>query len=77
MPCDRKDVAEREVHLPEGEWIGFWDGQEYAGGTDFTSEAPLGALPVYYRKGSEFTEVFKKAGEVAAKKANTGVFNWF
>ena len=76
-PVIEKDVNEREVHLPEGEWVGFWDGNEYEGGSDFTSEAPLGSLPVYYRKGSEFAEVFRKAGDAAAKRATTGVFNWF
>lgn len=68
-PVIEKDVDKREVHLPAGEWIGFWDGKEYAGGSDFTADAPLGALPVYYRKGSEFADVFRKAASARTKRA--------
>ncbi len=74
-PVIEKDVIEREVHLPEGEWIGFWDGKDYAGGTDFTAKAPLGSIPVYYRKDSEFAGVFKKAGDAASNRASSGVIS--
>ena len=64
-PVIEKNETQREVHLPDGEWIGFWDGKEYAGGSAFTADAPLGAPPVYYRKGSEYADVLRSAGDAA------------
>lgn len=73
-PVIEMGVDTREVHLPDGEWIGFWDGKEYDGGTDFTAKAPPGSIPVYYRKDSAFADVFRKAGNKAAEK---GAFSLF
>ncbi len=51
----------RTVWLPEGEWIHFWTGQEYSGEKEYSIPAPLGKLPVFYRKNSEFAELFSRA----------------
>lgn len=42
------EETEREVWLPEGQWIGFFDGKEYAGGLHTIATEKI---PVYYRKG--------------------------
>ena len=60
-PVIEKNVSERTVHLPEGEWTGFWDNRTYKGGSELRVRAPLGRIPVFYRSGSSFSEVFRKA----------------
>lgn len=58
-PVTSKKAVDRRVHLPQGEWINLWTGREYRGGKAYTFMAPLGRLPVFYRKGSEFKELFE------------------
>jgi alpha-D-xyloside xylohydrolase len=44
----------RMVHLPPGEWIGWWDGvvrDGGAAGAQVTVPAPLGTLPLFVRRG--------------------------
>jgi len=38
---------EREVYLPKGTWISFWNGREVKGPTRIVVEAPLGSLPLF------------------------------
>ena len=59
-PVIEKGKATRRVHLPEGRWIGLWNGAEHYGPVDLTVSAPLGRIPVFYRKGSAFAEVFEE-----------------
>lgn len=63
-PVIRRGAKKRRVALPEGRWIHFWTGKEYKGGRRCLVDAPLGHPPVFYRKGSAFTEVFRKAAEI-------------
>ncbi len=56
-PVYLADQDSRELYLPEGEWIHFWTGKEYGPGF-CTIPAPLGDTPVFYRKGSGYTELF-------------------
>ncbi|MBQ7637945.1 MAG: glycoside hydrolase [Clostridia bacterium] len=46
----RPEENEREVWLPEGEWVMLFDKKEYAGGTFNIS---TDKIPVFYRKGKE------------------------
>ena len=62
-PVIEKNVSERTVHLPEGDWTGFWDNKAYRGGSKIRMEAPLGKLPVFYRTDSRFKELFRKVSE--------------
>ena len=62
-PVIEKGKTWRRVHLPAGKWIGLWDGKTHYGPLSFTAQAPLGKIPVFYRAGSEFTEVFRAAAE--------------
>lgn len=61
-PVLREGKNERTVYLPKDNWICIWDEKEFGGGEHKIS-APLGTIPVFYRKGSEFTEIFKKLKE--------------
>ena len=45
----RPGETEREVWLPDGEWVGFFDGKPYSGGLH---RAATDKIPVYYKKGN-------------------------
>ena len=50
-PVVREGVTEREIPLPEGEWVDWWTGERIAGGTTATRSAPLDTIPVLLRAG--------------------------
>ncbi|MCK6587432.1 MAG: hypothetical protein L6Q76_07595 [Polyangiaceae bacterium] len=50
-PVVDRGSTKREVILPEGEWIDWWDGTIYEGGTTMTVDAPLGKLPLFIMEG--------------------------
>ncbi|KKI93548.1 alpha-xylosidase [Bacillus sp. SA1-12] len=56
-PIHQESQTEWDVYLPEDEWIHLWSGQEYKGGS-VTVQAPIGYPPVFYRKNSEWKELF-------------------
>ena len=62
-PVIKRHARNRQVFLPAGDWIGFWTGKPYAGNAAYTVPAPLGQTPVFYKKGSEFSELFRKAAD--------------
>lgn len=51
-PILYEGLRERQVYLPEGQWININDGTECAGGQSVTGAAPYEAIPVYVRAGS-------------------------
>lgn len=57
-PVWQADITEWEVYLPEGEWIHLWSGETYSGGAHKVA-APVGDIPVFYRKGSDWTPLFE------------------
>lgn len=61
-PVYLADQTEREVYLPEGEWVHLWTGKEYGKGT-VTVPAELGDTPVFYKKNSEFAGLFEEIGK--------------
>jgi len=63
VPVIGKKKKTRTVHLPEGDWQCFWCGKEYAGGKTYRVPAPLGKIPVFYRKGSSFAPLFREVGK--------------
>ena len=65
-PVYLADQTEREVYLPEGEWIHLWTEAEYGKGTH-TVEAQLGDTPVFYKKNSEFAPLFAEIGKKHGK----------
>ena len=62
-PVIRKGVRRRAVFLPEGEWVHFWSGKAYAGDKRHVISAPLGQIPVFYRKDSAYASLFRRAAE--------------
>lgn len=60
-PVHKKGVSEWQVYLPSREtWINVWTMQEIQGGQTITIEAPIGKPPVFFRKNSQWTELFKE-----------------
>jgi alpha-glucosidase (family GH31 glycosyl hydrolase) len=45
-------AREREVPLPEGEWIEAWSGAVVSGGRELVAPAPLELIPLWVRAGS-------------------------
>ena len=62
-PVIERRARKRQVHLPAGDWVHFWTGKPFAGGQSCLVDAPLGQLPVFYRKGSAYSELFRKAAD--------------
>jgi len=58
-PVYLADQTERQVYLPEGDWIHFWSGKAYKKG-DHRVEAPLGDTPVFYKKDSAWAGTFEE-----------------
>ena len=46
--------VERDVFLPDGEWIDLWSGKTYSGPTTVTVSHSLETSPIFVRKGSVF-----------------------
>ena len=63
MYC-RWGLKYRPVFLPEGQWVHFWTGKELTGGKEYRVGCSLGKIPVFWRKGSPFTDVFKAAAQI-------------
>lgn len=54
----RKDWT---VYLPAGaDWTHLWSGASHSGGSTVKVEAPIGAPPAFWRKGSAFAELFTR-----------------
>ncbi len=58
-PVYLKKKTNRKLYLPKDEWVHLWSGKEYKGGW-ITVNAPLWEPPVFYRKNSDFKELFLK-----------------
>ncbi len=63
-PVIKKGASRRRVFLPEGEWIHLWSGREYKGGRRTVVDAPLGHIPVFYRKNGEHAGLFGSLAEM-------------
>lgn len=57
-PVYEPNKTEWSVYLPEDDWIHFWTGSDYKGG-DHVIDAPIGFPPVFYRKKSQYAQLFK------------------
>ena len=51
-PVIKENAVTREVYLPEDEWIHAPSGKEFGGGV-YTVSAPVGSIPVFYRKNAD------------------------
>ena len=62
-PVIERHAKKRRVFLPKGDWVHFWTQKPYAGGQAYTVDAPLGQLPVFYKKDSAYSELFRRAAD--------------
>jgi alpha-glucosidase len=58
-PVYQEGATTREVYLPADTWVNIWTGEEYGQGT-YEVAAPIGQIPVFYRKGSFYTDLFNE-----------------
>ena len=58
-PVYVEGVTEREVYLPGDGWVHLWSGKEYNSGTH-TVPAKMGDTPVFYKKDSEYKNLFEE-----------------
>lgn len=47
-----EDATARQVYLPKGEWLDYWNGTAYQGPKTITYQAPIGVLPLFVRSGA-------------------------
>ena len=58
-PVYQSAVDELEVYLPEDQWIHFWTGTAFAGGT-YKIQTPVGYPAAFYRKKSHYAPLFEE-----------------
>ncbi|MES0867797.1 alpha-glucosidase [Pseudovibrio sp. SCP19] len=63
-PVYNKEETVWKLYLPEDDWVHAWSGQAFKGGW-VTVDAPLGEPPVFYRKSSEYADLFAALPQVA------------
>ncbi|BAP86634.1 alpha-glucosidase [Paucilactobacillus hokkaidonensis JCM 18461] len=61
-PVYKADQKRWTVYLPDDKWIHLWSGQAFGQGQHLI-EAPLGEIPVFYRRQSKFVAIFKQLKE--------------
>ena len=64
-PVLDKGKNKREVYLPRGKWIDFWDDRELTGNSYLTVNAPLEILPIFIN--SNNPELVKLLKDIRAK----------
>ena len=57
-PVIHQGETKRQLYLPQDQWVHLWTGDIYEGGT-IAVEAPIGRIPVFYRKGSPWRACFE------------------
>ncbi len=50
-------VTQREVYLPEGDWIDYWSGKQISGRQTVLADAPLDRIPLYVRSGAVIPKI--------------------
>ena len=58
-PVLKKGAEKRKLWLPRGQWVHLWSGKTYKGGKKIKAEAPLGKIPVFYRRDGEHAALFR------------------
>jgi alpha-glucosidase len=61
-PVMRPGVRRLRIEVPEGEWVGLFDGRGYAAGRH-RADCPIGKPVVLYRSGSPFAGLFEEIGK--------------
>ncbi len=68
-PVVDEGVTEWKVYLPEDHWVHMFTGHGYKGPEWVVVDAPLGIPPVFYKKGSQFTDLFRNIGSFEASES--------
>ncbi|MDK2823903.1 MAG: sulfoquinovosidase [Clostridia bacterium] len=58
-PVFEEGKTTQKVYLPDDQWVNVWTGEEYGQGT-YEVDAPLGKIPVFYRKESKYKVLFEQ-----------------
>lgn len=58
-PVIRKGAGTRTVWLPEGDWVHLWSGKTFKGSKRIKVDAPLGRIPVFYRRNGAHAALFR------------------
>ncbi len=51
-PVIEEGARTREVYLPAGEWLNYWDNTHYSGGQVISAPCPLNQIPLFVRAGA-------------------------
>jgi alpha-D-xyloside xylohydrolase len=51
-PVVTEGATSRQVHLPPGNWVGWWDDALHAGASSIAVQSPLGQPPLFVRAGA-------------------------
>jgi sulfoquinovosidase len=62
-PVYKENVQKWSLYLPRDNWVHLWTGEEFSGG-NIEIEAKEGYPPVFYRKQSEFGDLFSEVGKL-------------
>ena len=57
-PVYQAEKLKWSVYLPDDDWVNLWTDESFRGG-HHEVDAPLGQIPVFYRKQSSYTDLFK------------------
>lgn len=69
-PVVREGETERTLLVPDGVWTHVWTGKKFEKGPA-TVSAPIGEIPLFWREGSSWTELFSTLAERIAYSANS------
>ncbi len=51
-PITEEGIWQRDIYLPKGEWIDFWNGNVYEGNSSMRYTCSLDIIPVFMKRGS-------------------------
>ena len=51
-PVIEQGAVIRKLYLPKGDWLNYWTGEHYTGGTDVSVPAPIDQIPILVRGGA-------------------------
>ncbi|MFA9398395.1 MAG: alpha-glucosidase, partial [Clostridiaceae bacterium] len=62
-PVIKKGETKKDVYLPKDNWVNLFTGEENDGGI-IKVACPIGVIPVFYRRDSKYSDLFKKIKDI-------------